>query len=105
MQATEIGGEVGFYTSTGKKAEKIADGLDMGYQRKRRAKNDNMVFCLSNWAGPSITEMAESIGLWGRNRSWFGHGSFEMSTGQGRGDSYKLDSCLCLEFRKEIQAE
>lgn len=100
------GGEAGFQISSEKKADKIAEGPDMGNERKRRVKNDHTVFCLSNRTEPSITEMAESIGLWGRSWELASACKFEMSTGPVRRDVYKLhlSLCLCLEFRKEIQA-
>lgn len=35
-------------------------------------KNDSG-FCLRNQAEQSLTGMAESIGLWGKNKCWLGH--------------------------------
>lgn len=94
------GGEAGFQISSEKKADKLAEGPDMGNERKRRVKNDHTVFCLSNRAEPSITEMAESIGLWGKSWELASAWKFEMSTGPVRGGVYKLYLSLSLSLSR-----
>lgn len=48
---------------------------DCWWTRRRVWERGLCVFCLlRNRAEQSLTETAESVGSWGKNRGWFGHG-------------------------------
>lgn len=52
------GAEAGFWIYSENGADKIADGLDVGYERKRGVKNDSMDFYPSNRTELPLIEMA-----------------------------------------------